>query len=402
MIQPAQTGVTRSWLFGIGSRFRPVVAAILLAPSLCASGVMALPQAPAAPARAADDDTERARLLGLLVYTEVTITFNTAPARQAFDRFRQVTGIPIVALWNYDAVAFGLDPAVPISLNATARPALDVLEEMLEQCEIYEDCTWQLRKGFVEVGTKERLSVPAARETRLYDIRHLMIEPPMFAPPQNGAGIESQRKYNSAFTDSCAKMVQQENGEWVFRKNSDELAAEIVTAVVETIEPGMWDVGQETDDARADEMKDPGPGAAATPSSAAPVPAAKSAAPASPATKPLPRARGGVGKWASLRVWRDQVIIKAPDFMHRQINGYPAPIKPEGDLRRVADPNARGMPGDDSPTFDESKDAPRAVTPALPGDTSPPADASDPHRPQGEPIDPPKSPGDRKSPNRPH
>jgi hypothetical protein len=29
-----------------------------------------------------------------------------------------------------------------------------------------------------------------------------------------------------------------------------------------------------------------------------------------------------------MRIFRDSLIITAPDFMHRQVGGYPKPIKP--------------------------------------------------------------------------
>jgi hypothetical protein len=28
-------------------------------------------------------------------------------------------------------------------------------------------------------------------------------------------------------------------------------------------------------------------------------------------------------------VWRDLLVIDAPDFVHRQVNGYPRPIAPD-------------------------------------------------------------------------
>ena len=63
--------------------------------------------------------------------------------------------------------------------------AVEVLELVLDQCSTIEACTWQLRSSFNEVGTKERLSVPAAQEVRIYAIDDLLYKPPRFddAPP---------------------------------------------------------------------------------------------------------------------------------------------------------------------------------------------------------------------------
>ena len=52
--------------------------------------------------------------------------------------------------------------------------------QVLEQCSVIEPCAWQLRRGFLEVGTTSRLSVPAAREIRWYPIDELVYEAPDF------------------------------------------------------------------------------------------------------------------------------------------------------------------------------------------------------------------------------
>ena len=126
------------------------------------------------------EDQERAKLLGVLVYTNVTVKFEDTPVREAIDSLKKSLGIQIIGRYSDDAVGFGIDPETRVSLDTTDT-ALEVLEQILIQCEVYEDCTWQLRHGYVEVSTKERLSVPSAREVRLYHIRDFMIEPPRFA-----------------------------------------------------------------------------------------------------------------------------------------------------------------------------------------------------------------------------
>ena len=86
----------------------------------------------------------------------------------------------IVVRYSNDAVGFGIDPEQPITLEAEKTPALVVLELVLEQCSVVDDCTWQLRKGFLEVGSKQRLSVPAARVLRWVPIDELVFEAPHF------------------------------------------------------------------------------------------------------------------------------------------------------------------------------------------------------------------------------
>ncbi|MHC4348518.1 MAG: hypothetical protein ACYS15_08325 [Planctomycetota bacterium] len=124
--------------------------------------------------------TSKAHLLSVLMYTDITVSFQETPAREAFNYLQTLLGIHIVGRFSDDRIGFGIDPETPITLDVVDRPALTVLELVLDQCQEFEPCTWQLREGFVEVGTKERLSLPGAREIKYYPIRDLLFEPPMF------------------------------------------------------------------------------------------------------------------------------------------------------------------------------------------------------------------------------
>ena len=73
------------------------------------------------------------------------------------------------------------------------------------------------------------------------------------------------------------------------------------------IEPGNWDYGQYEDDP---EFNDDIPGSL------------------SPSSRSDRRTRPPGGKIARLRIWNDRLVIAAPDFIHRQITGYPRPVAP--------------------------------------------------------------------------
>lgn len=250
---------------------------------------------------------DHARLHGLLVYRLVTVDFDGVPARDALASLRRQASLPLIVRWKDDAAGLGIDPDCAVSLTMEKRPALEVLEEILLQCGKpagNSECIWQLRRGFIEAGTKERLAVPAARTVQLYDIRDLMIEAPDFGGSRDG-----------------------DRG----RKTPQALAVEVVEKVCETIEPGRWDYGQPApaEDDRLDGR--PIGVAGSTPAASAPPATAPDAGAASPATpaSPQPRSRSGIQQWASIRVWRDQLIVVAPDFIHRQIGGYPDPVPPD-------------------------------------------------------------------------
>lgn len=131
-------------------------------------------------AAAQANNSSGAAMLGALLYTDVTVRFDETTAREAINYLAKLLNISIVGRFSDDKTGNGIDPQTPITLNAENVPALTVLEQILDQCEDLEPTTWQLRDGFVEVGTKERLSVPAAREVRYYPIRDLLFEVPHF------------------------------------------------------------------------------------------------------------------------------------------------------------------------------------------------------------------------------
>ncbi len=249
--------------------------------------------------RTTEDTLARRRMYGVLVYTDVTVDHPATPARAAFASLAETLGIALVVRYADDPMGHGIDPGATITLDARSRPALEVLEAMLAQCGTpAEPCTWQLRKGFVELGTKRRLSVPAACDTRLYDIVDLKMHIP----------------------DHPLDRVRPDIG-----------ALDVVQEICENVEPGVWDYGQ-TVERRPATPEDP---SSPPMRRATEVSGAGANAPArDEATVAAPRAVRRYVAPASIaiiRYWRDVLIIHAPDYIHRQINGYPDPILPRID-----------------------------------------------------------------------
>ncbi len=264
-------------------------------------------------------DDERARLIGVLEQTRLSVELDGIPARAAFRSIAAALRTTIIVHYASADGGAGIDPETPVSLQLAETPARLVLESIIEQCALFEPCTWQLRSGYVEVGTKQRLGIPGAAETRPYNVSDLMLEPPYFgnAPPITafgalvggpanlpafGAGFQFEEHPYSCAALSRPK-PQDPSG--VARKQPEELIDEIIEGIIETVEPGNWDYGQfdtEADSELARSGHIAGPWQAAPP--------------------------GQGGKIARIRFWRDTVVIVAPDYIHRQINGYPKPIPP--------------------------------------------------------------------------
>ncbi|MGA1016986.1 MAG: hypothetical protein ACO3YY_03200 [Phycisphaerales bacterium] len=257
----------------------------------------------------------QARLLGALVQGRVTADFNETPARDAFEFLQASLGVPIVVRYDTDRNATsGIDPDAPITIEADRMLALDLLKLMLAQCESFEPSTWQLREGYIEVGTKERLSVPAARELRMYPVRDLLFDPPMFdnAPDFNLAdSIQQGGGYGgggggggfggggggggfggggggggfggggggSGGGGGGGGVPFGEAGEAPERRSEEEKVQDLVDLIIESVEPESWvDNG---------------------------------------------------GDAATIRYYQGVLIVRAPDFIQRQIGGYPfAPRAP--------------------------------------------------------------------------
>ncbi len=299
-------------------RLAGFIPAIAIAASVSTSAAGQAKQPEAAPASPSaeppptqlvfDGKVMRRRIADALTGTNISIDLEETPAREAFDRLRAMLPVALVGRYRDDALGFGIDPEIPITLRADGRPALEVLEGMLEQCsQRGAPCTWQIRLGFVEFGTKGRLSVPAARETRLYYIADLIVDIP------EDVDERTRREYN---------------------------AIEIVQDICETIEPGQWDYGQ------APELQDEefyGAGAerirSADPALVPAVPPPPTVPPAQPDPAATPAAASPAqrastpppnyvrqSRTAIIRYWRDVIIVHAPDYIHRQIDGYQKPV----------------------------------------------------------------------------
>lgn len=245
-----------------------------------------------------DDERRTAEMLGVLLYTPVTLDLDRTPARRAFDLLAAQLDVVMVGRYDDGRLGYGIDPKMPLTLQVEGIPALDALEHLLAQCESAgSQCTWQMRRGFVEFGTKSRLSVPAARERRTYYLADLIIDVP----------------------DTPLD-----------RTRHEVLALDQVQAIVETIEPDAWDWGQIDYDSEDDSARLPAPqtlSGGTVPAAALPPPPAPSAGTATATAAPRRYVRPR--KIAIIRYWRDVLIIDAPDYIHRQVGGYPAAIRPD-------------------------------------------------------------------------
>ncbi|GEM_PF-6250087 len=237
--------------------------------------------------------TDEARHLLARVIEEriVPVEFVATPAREAFTRLSRDSGVPIIARFTDDGVPGGMPADAPVTFSSDHLSVRRVIELMVSQCnQASQDCTWQIRPGFVEVGTKDSLSVDAARDLRVYNTCDLVGRAHNMNP--NGDDDEHGRKPPQVF------------------------ALDFVETLVGTIEPEVWDWGQDLDDEETAFLE--GRNKNLRPAEADPV------APAVTSNVPMGAGRQYVPhlKPAIIRYWEDVIIIVAPDYIHRQIGGY--------------------------------------------------------------------------------
>jgi hypothetical protein len=127
---------------------------------------------------------------------------------------------------------------------------------VIHQCDPAGECTWQVRRGLVEVGSKSRLSGPDARTLRIYYVRDL---------------------------------------------TKSRSADELISRIVREIEPGHWIVGTNEE---ADYAETPGP-----------------TRDTGLRQRSSPNATPGA-KAATIQYRDGGLIIRAPEFIHRQLDDY--------------------------------------------------------------------------------
>jgi hypothetical protein len=225
-----------------------------------ASGAAAAAHAPALPPRD-----------GPLVRLSRPISIELAGRRlqDAIAFIGESCGVAIEPLWADDGHAQGLDPERLVTLRAAELPALTVLERVLA-CAAGGDAaanSWQLSEaGVCQVGPKERLN--QFPRIAIYDISDLLREAPDYTETpvidlrsvlQAGGGRSPFRN------EGAGDRGEGDPEERVTR------AGRVARLITELIEPEQW--------AQA----------------------------------------GGAG--ASVRVWEGALIIRAPGYIHRQIDG---------------------------------------------------------------------------------
>lgn len=201
----------------------------------------------------------------------VTVEFKNQRLEDIIVFIAEVTGADLEPMWLDDQHGTGMDKERSISLRADNASALDLLEKVLEKSS--DDGvgpgghTWQLSpSGAMQVGPRDRLN--KYRRVEIYDISDLLLVLPDYA---NAPEFDLQAVLQSGQGGGQSPFTNTQDEDVDIRPREDR-ARDVIDLIIGLVEAEQW-----TDN-------------------------------------------GGDG--GSIRYYAGTLIVNAPDYMHRQINGY--------------------------------------------------------------------------------
>ncbi len=163
----------------------------------------------------------------------------------------------------------GLDPTQEITFELKQQPALVILERIVTQLDPEGNAAWQLRHGALEIGLKSQLASTGRQRLETYYIRDLLFTIRNFDAPNLGTFDDGGSLGGNGGNNTPDPSRQEE-------------IDRIIDLIVKFIEPELWE-------------QNGGP--------------------------------------CSITNYKETLLIKAPDFIHRQINGYSFLARQPSDVR---------------------------------------------------------------------
>lgn len=204
------------------------------------------------------------RLTAELLLKPITVSFTDARLEDVMTFLADFTGATFNIMWLDDRSATGMDKNALVTLSVNNAPALTLLERVLKRAsDNFDAATWQFSaEGEMEIGPKSRLNELAT--IKIYDIRDLLFQiQPFIDVPDLGLGEITQGQGGSSTSDF---EIEEREG-----LTEEELTDSIVDLIVKNLDPDQWvDAG--------------GPN--------------------------------------SVTVFNKALVIRAPDYIHRQLVAY--------------------------------------------------------------------------------
>jgi hypothetical protein len=217
---------------------------------------------------ATQDSTKNAhaKILGKLLYTDLSVSWDKQPLSDVLHQFQSDLQIDMFVFWKSKDLD-SIDKSTPITLKLTNQPAIVVLERIIEKLNNTTPTAWQLRDSMLEVGFKEQFTQGSAMELRTYDVMNLLLTIRDFDnAPIMGTTGGGGVNFGGPADDPN-------------RLTKDEEVERLISTITDFVESEQWKV------------------------------------------------HGGN---CTIRFYNGSLLVKAPDFVHRQIGGYPfLPLRPK-------------------------------------------------------------------------
>ncbi len=231
----------------------------------------------ASPTRA---EHPHAKILGALVYTDLSIASDGEESTVVMNQLRQKLGVLMQVYWENSHYE-GISRTAPIFLTLEDKPAIVVLERIMEQLSDDEEITWQIRDGVLEVGFKSLFSKKSSMHLIQYPISDLLFTVRDFEDaPKMGSGGSSNSGGGLTVGFGPA-------GSDPKRDPKQKQIDKIIHLITKFVEPDQWEHN---------------------------------------------------GGECTIDNFQETLLISAPDYMHRQIGGYSyEPLRPSGSKSRRVD-----------------------------------------------------------------
>jgi hypothetical protein len=207
----------------------------------------------------------------------VSIDFKETRLEDVMRFITEVTQADIEVMWQDDRNATGLDKDTPITLSFSRGTALDLIDKVMEKAADSEGFgggnTWQVSEsGTLQIGPKSRLN--RWRRLEIYSIADLLTEVPDYnQAPEFDLQAVLQNTGQQGGGSSQSPFRDNQGANAANRRDIDDKVNELINIITSLVETEQWvDNG---------------------------------------------------GEAATIRYFQSNLLINAPDYVHRQINGYP-------------------------------------------------------------------------------
>ncbi|HBS28664.1 MAG TPA: hypothetical protein DEB06_04250 [Phycisphaerales bacterium] len=201
----------------------------------------------------------------------VTIELTDARLEDAVQFIRDFAALEIDAAWADDSGADGLDKDKTVTLSVKDARVVDLLERLLEKASSeFERATWQFARdgAGIEIGPRSRLNAKAYM--KIYDVNDLLYVVPNFddAPRLDLDQVLNQGQQGGG--GGGGSIFEDNEDAEGSGPTSEELVEQLQTIITENIEPEQW------------------------------------------------QDNGGSG--ATIRFYNGAFLIRAPEYIHRQLD----------------------------------------------------------------------------------